>query len=159
MAKHRDMILAIRQWKEETGNTDIDMHKVAEFAHRRLGWSLPKQPEPIDLLARQFSRSAREDVRRDSETGKPYRGFHAIKVVQGDQQFTFWVDIDEATRKKMLISATQRREQMVGDGLQLKRDVEHWNRVHEDEEPIQMEMDLSYDILWRENSPEEDDEE
>ena len=89
-------------------------------------------------------------------TGRAYRGYHAITTKQGDQQFVLWVDIDEATRKQMSISLTQRREQMVGDGLQLNLDAEHWSNANSDEQPIQIPLDFTDDVKWRKNSPAED---
>lgn len=160
MAKQRDMILVIRHWKEATGNSDIDMHEVAKFAHEKLGWELPVLPRSIDILAKRFSRAAREDIRHDDETGKPYRGYHAIKTRQGAETYTWWFDIDDAdtTRKKMEINVHQRREQMIGDAMQLKRDAEHWNRINPDEEPIEVQLDLEFDVKLREHWPEEDGE-
>jgi hypothetical protein len=29
----------------------------------------------------------------------------------------------------------------------------HWNRINSTEEPIQAELDLTYDVDWRLNSP------
>jgi len=55
-------------------------------------------------------------------------------------------------------SAVTRREQMVGDGLQLTLDLMHWNAANPDEEPIELPMDLSFDIELRLNAPDEDDE-
>ncbi len=51
----------------------------------------------------------------------------------------------------------QRREQMVGDALQLALDVNHWNRVHEHEDPIVMPLDFTDDVEWRLNAPDVDD--
>ena len=58
----------------------------------------------------------------------------------------------------MLKSLVNRREQMVGDGLQLKFDEDHWNSIHPDEEPINLPMDFTMDIEWRKNTPDEDEE-
>lgn len=52
-------------------------------------------------------------------------------------------------------SLIMRREQMVADGLQLTLDAEHWNRMHSDEEPIQLPLDLGPDVEWRKNGPDE----
>ena len=46
---------------------------------------------------------------------------------------------------------------MVDDGFQLTLDLDHWNRVHPDEEPIDLPMDLTLDIEWRKNTPDDDD--
>ena len=65
-------------------------------------------------------------------------------------------DIDEAPRKIAHRSFVQRREQMVGDALQLTFDVTHWNRVHASEDPIVMPLDFTDDVNWRMNAPDED---
>ncbi len=157
MAAYRQYQNFIRFYKQRTGETDVDMHKVAEMA-KEMGWELPKPPDPVDLLAKRFSRAARQEIRRDNVTGKPYRANHAYRIGSGPRQLTLWVDIDEVDRKKMKKSLVWRREQMVGDGLQLTLDADHWNRVHPDEEPIQVPMDFTDDIEWRKNAPDADDE-
>jgi hypothetical protein len=55
----------------------------------------------------------------------------------------------------MLKSLVQRREQMVGDGLQLSFDADHWNRIHSDDQPINLSLDLTPDVIWRKNAPDE----
>lgn len=152
MSKKQDMHRLIRAYKDETGEREVDMHKVAAFAETK-GWPLPQPKSPLDLLAKQFADAAREEIRYDKTTGRPYRANHAIPVQQGQQSLFLWIDIDEAPRKPMLKSAVNRREQMVGDGLQLSLDMDHWNSLHPDEEPIVIEMDFTLDIEWRKNSP------
>ena len=48
---------------------------------------------------------------------------------------------------------------MVGDGLQLTLDADHWNSINPAEEPIKLEMDFFFDIELRKNAPDEDDKE
>ena len=144
----------IRQYKDETGEKEVDMHKVARFAARR-GWDLPTPADPLDLLAKEFARAARQEVRYDKETGQPYRVNHAIPAQGPKGQLKLWIDIDEAPRKPMVKSLVNRREQMVGDGLQLTLDAEHWNRIHSEEEPIIMPLDFTDDVEWRKNAPDE----
>lgn len=155
--KAQEMQSIIRRYREETGEESIDMHDVAKYAVR-MGWPLPKPKTPIDLLAEQFSSAAREEVRRDEVTGRPYRANLAVTTWQGSQQMTLWTDIDLAPRKVAHKSFQQRREQMVGDAVQLTFDVMHWNRVNESEEPIQMPMDFTDDVQWRINAPADDQE-
>lgn len=156
MTKKRDMQLLIRHYKQETGENEVDMHKVASFAVRK-GWPLPNPKNPIDLLAKQFTDAARQEIRRDKETRRPYRANHALPVKQGDLFLNLWIDIDEAPRSSMHKTLVNRREQMVGDGLQLTLDVDHWNGIHKDEEPIIMPMDFTDDVEWRKNSSSDDD--
>ena len=156
MTKKRDMQRLIRHYKVETGQHEVDMHDVASYAMKK-GWRAPKPKTPVDLLATALSRAARDEIRYDSSTGRPYRANHALSVKQGDTQMHLWIDIDEAPRKSMQKSLVNRREQMVGDGLQLTLDADHWNSIHRVEEPIVMQMDFSDDIEWRKNAPLDDD--
>ena len=146
----------MRFYKGETGKTEVNMHDLARFAVSQ-GWKLPTPPNPLDMLAQEFAQAAREETRHDSVTKRPYRANHAITITQGQEQLHLWIDIDEAKRGPMLKSLVQRREQMVGDGLQLSFDSEHWNRINPSEEPIDLPMDLGPDIEWRKNAPEEDE--
>src|SRR4051794_35688436 len=93
----------IRHYKDETGEREIDMHKVAKWAVEK-GWPLPVPPNPLDLLARQFTDAARDEIKYDKGTGKPYRVYHALKTKHGDTQLHLFIDIDEATRPQMLVS-------------------------------------------------------
>lgn len=152
--KSQEMQSIIKRYKEATGQGSVDMHDVAKYAVS-MGWPLPKPRTALERLAEQFSGAAREEIRRDEITGKPYRANLAVTTWQGNQQTTLWTDIDEAPRNIAHRSFQQRREQMVGDAVQLTFDVLHWNRVNEAEEPIKMEMDFNDDVQWRINSPDE----
>src|SRR3954447_12263054 len=88
-----------------------------------------------------------------AKTGRPYRVYHAIPVHSGQLTLFHWIDINEAPRKAIHKSLINRREQMVGDGLQLTLDAAYWNGLHPDEEPIELPMDLTPDIEWRMNAP------
>lgn len=156
MSKRREMQRLIRAYKDETGERELDMHKVAKWAVAK-GWSLPKPPDPMELLAREFTTAAREVIEYDKTTGRPYRIWHALKTYHGGTQLHFFVDIEEATRSQMQVSLVNRREQMVSDGLMLTYDQDHWNAAHPTEEAIQLPMDLSFDIELRKSAPDEDD--
>lgn len=152
--KNHQMQNLIRFYKDETGKTEIDMKEVAKFAVSK-GWKLPQPVSALDRLAKEFSQAAREEVRHDHETGRPYRANHSLVVKQGGEQLHLWIDIDEAPRAPMRKSLIARREQMVGDGLQLTFDADHWNSIHPEEEPIVIPMDFTEDIEERKNAPEE----
>ena len=153
--KSQEMQSIIKRYKDETGKTSVEMHEVAKYAVS-MGWPLPKPKTAIERLAEQFSSAAREEVRRDAVTGNPYRVNLAVTTWQGNQQSTLWHDIDEAPRPIAHRSFQQRREQMVGDAVQLTFDVMHWNRINEGQEPIVMEMDFNDDVSWRINAPDDD---
>lgn len=157
MTKNQEMQRLIRLFREKTGRQSVTMHEVASFAASQ-GWPLPKPKSPLDYLAQQFSGAAREEVRRDEVTGRPYRANLAVTEWNGKEQFTLWTDMDVAPRPIARKAFVQRREQMVGDAVQLSFDVEHWNRINEKDEPIDMPMDFQPDVDWRKNAPGDDEE-
>ena len=107
----------IRMYKEETGNFELDMYEVAKWATHK-GVKPPQPKDPMDQLAKQFADAARSEIGRDPDNGRPYRVYHAVRDPAQYHLFT-WIDIHEAPRRAMHKSAVQRREQMVGDGVQL----------------------------------------
>lgn len=148
MSKRQDRQRFIRHYKEETGEREIDMHKVAEFA-KKMGWKMPTPPSDVDLLAKLFADDAQAERRYDTTTGKPYRVYHALPASGGQLNLFVYVDIDEATRNQMLKSSVNRREQMVSDGYNLTLDLDHWNRVNPEESPTTLPMDITLDIEIR----------
>jgi hypothetical protein len=144
LTKNEERQQLVRLYRDETGETDVDMHKVAIWAVNK-GYPLPKPASAIEILAQQFTDAIRVEYRTDKTTGRAYRVNHAY-VPEG--QTAFWFDIDdpETTRKKMQISLINRREQMVSDGLQLTFDADHWNAMHPEEKPIKIPLDFTEDI-------------
>jgi len=152
--KKVEMQRVIHKYKQETGKKEINMHDVAKFAVK-IGWPLPKPVDLFELLSKEFSQAARDEYRKDKETGNQYRANHAFTVTHGKQQLTLWVDIDEAPRPHMVKALVQRREQTVGDVLQMHFDAEHWNNIHPKDEPIVVPTDYTEDVTWRVNAPKE----
>ena len=134
MSVKRQRQRQIRLYLEETGKSAFDMNEVAEWAMKR-GIKAPQPQRPIDLLAKQFRDAARSEILHDPDDGKPYRVYHAVRN-DGQLGLFTWVNIHDAPRRAMHKSAYQRREQMIGDGLQLTLDLRTWNKLHSDEEPI-----------------------
>lgn len=153
--KAQQMQSIIKKYREETGLESVDMHDVAKYA-ADMGWPLPAPKTALDRLSEQFSSAAREEIRHDEVTGHPYRANLAVTTWQGTQQLTLWTDIDVAPREIAHKSFQQRREQMVGDAVQLTFDVMHWNQVNEIADPIEMPMDFTEDVQWRINTPDDE---
>ncbi len=147
MTKQKEMQFLIREWKKETENVEIDMHAVAQFAAQR-GWPIPAPVSGLERLAKEFSQAAREETKQDSKTGRPYRVYHAYPNDAAGQGM-LWIDIDEAPRKIMVKSAVMRREQVIGDMVQLYLDLDHWNRVNTTDDPINLPTDLTQDVAER----------
>lgn len=153
MTKNQEIQRIIKLYRDRTGESQIDMHKVVAFAVKELGYPLPEPVQPIDILAKKFSVAAREETNIDAKTGRPYRVNHAVTEWQGGKQLTFWIDIDRAPRKLVVKSFMRRREQMVGDAYQLTLDLDHWNSINPQEEPVFIPLDLTEDVEERKNAP------
>ena len=63
--------------------------------------------------------------------------------------------IDIRIVRKMVKARNLRREQMIGDALQLTLDLDHWNSINPAEEPITADLDLTDEVEWRKNAPDE----
>jgi len=143
----------IRLYKIETGNHDPCMPEVAAWAKER-GFKMPKVKTDVELLAKRLSRSARLSTREvEDMPGLFPRANLAYPVIEHGERKIRWFDPagPSATREKYAKSRTLRREGMVGDAVQYAIDDEYWNLKHPDDEPFQLDLDLTEDVLWRLN--------
>jgi len=111
--------------------------------------------DPLDVLADRMARALRAEYKTDKH-GRRYRVNHAVRVTRSGVQTTFWAIMGFAQREYMEKAFVQRREQIVGDCQQLKTDVDVYNDLNKDAEPIQMIFDFTDDIAEREISKSND---
>lgn len=152
MSKIKDRQKFIRYWMDETGETEVDMHAVARMA-MKMGWKAPPPVTEEDRLAKQFKDAARQDIRHDKKTGRPYRGYHAVPKHAADGQLTFsYIDIDDPKTKPESFrrACVLRREQTVDDAVQLRLDQFHWNDQRPPEQRVDiLPADLEFDVEIR----------
>lgn len=152
MSKVAERQKFIRYWQEVTGKDEIDLNEVADLA-LKMGWVAPPPVSPRDRLAKQFKDAARQDVRHDRKTGRPYRGFHAVPGHTADGQLIFsYIDIDSPRTKPSSFrkACVTRREQSVGDMYQLFLDQTHWNDTRPADQQVEiLPADLGFDIELR----------
>jgi hypothetical protein len=110
--------------------------------------------DPLAKLAEDMATALREEYATDRH-GHRYRINHAVRVSSGGVQYTFWAIMKDAPREHMQKAFIQRREQIVGDCVQLSIDVGAYNSFHKDEAPIQMLFDFREDIEERKFGGEE----
>lgn len=161
MSKIAERQRFIRYWKEVTGNTEVDMLEVAKFAIEK-GWDAPAPISREERLAKQFKGAARQDIRRDRKTGRPYRGYHAVpKETATGQQISFaFIDIDDPNTKpdRFRKACVLRREQTVDDMTQLRLDQIHWNDNRPSDQQVKiLPGDLELDVEIRLASMDEED--
>ena len=104
--------------------------------------------DPYDRLAEDMAKALREEYGTDA-LGRRYRKNHAVRITKGGVQLTMWAVLGTAPREYMQKAFIQRREQIVGDCVQLAVDVEVYNDMNEDQPPIQMLLDFRDDVAER----------
>ena len=154
--KNQQRQAIVRRYREETGEQSVDMNKVAEYAIA-LGMKAPTPKSPVALLAELLSAAAREETGVDEVTGRPYRVNFAVTERSGKDQLTLWHTLDDAPRHLAHRGLIQRREQVVGDVLSMADDADRWNRLHPNDEPIQLPLDFEFDVMLKRNLPPEED--
>ncbi|WP_417519840.1 hypothetical protein [Minwuia sp.] len=148
MAKYKEQLQRVWHKYEATHGA------VPATAREAVAWGISQgmiempEVDPLDKLASDMSDALREEYATDKD-GRRYRVNHAVRVTRGGVQYTFWAIMNDAPRDHMQKAFIQRREQIVGDCVQLSTDVEAYNAIHEDQKPIQMLFDFRDDIEER----------
>jgi hypothetical protein len=137
-----------RKYENEHDRLPASARDVVEWAVESEFLELP-DIDPYDILAGEMSRALREEYDTDP-VGRRFRVNHAVRVSKNGIQTTFWAIMGFAPRQHMQAAFTQRRNQMIGDAFQLKVDVEVYNDLNKDQEPIQLDLDLTNDVAERE---------
>lgn len=144
MSRARDLQTWMAQYKYEQESTEFEVAPFVDWLIAK-GVELPTPPTPKEMMAKEVSRAARDEKRHDDD-GKEYRANLAVHVGTGDQRQVVWVDIDRASRHRMEQNLTQRREQIVGDVVNLARDVDHWNKKNPNQLALVFEPDFGFDL-------------
>ena len=138
----------VERYKREV-NSDglVDPHDVAEWAYKN-GLHKPSVKTVIDAIASDIAQVFREEYRVD-RYGRRYRAKHATTHKRGNKTLALWVDLDDpnAPHTHFVKSFAQRRQQIVGDCVQLKTDVDVYNEKRTPVEPIQMPLDFTLDVI------------
>ena len=136
-----------REFEEEHDHDAASAREVVDWAVRERGLPLPRI-DPRDVLASQLSRALREEYVIDDQ-GRRYRVNHAMRVTKNGVQYTFWGVMGFASHEHMQRAFTQRREQVIGDLVQLDIDVEVYNEMIPVEKQIQLVLDFKDDVAER----------
>lgn len=138
----------VERYKTEVGFDGLlDLHAVAEWAFRN-GLHKPNVKTVIDAIASDIAQVFREEYRVDT-LGRRYRAKHATTQKSGNKTLALWADIDDpnAPHTHFVKSFAQRRQQIVGDCVQLKTDVDVYNVKRTPVEPIQIPLDFTLDVM------------
>lgn len=148
MATYREQLQRVwHEFERERGHVPATAREAVQWGvERRLIVAPPV--DPLAKLAEDMSTALREEYATDRE-GRRYRVNHAVRVTRGGVQYTFWAMMKDAPREHMQKAFIQRREQIVGDCVQLATDVEAYNGMKPDQPPIPMLFDFRDDVEER----------
>jgi hypothetical protein len=131
-------------YEHEHDHAPASAREVVEWAVDEGKLELPTI-DPLDVLAGDMAKALREEHATDKE-GRRYRVNHAVRVMKNGVQTTFWGIMGFAPRAHMEKAFTQRREQVIGDLVQLATDVDAYNGMNPSEEPYQLVLDFTDDV-------------
>jgi hypothetical protein len=149
MATKNERLQSIwHRYEEDQEHLPTGTRQAVEWAVAEGLLDLPS-PDPYAILAADMAHALREEYQTDHR-GRQYRVNHAVRATESGVQMTFWATLGHAPRKHMEKAFAQRREQIIGDCLQLKTDVDVYNDLNTSELPIQMILDFTDDVAERE---------
>ena len=138
-------------WHKYDANHEHQPSSTREAVQWAVQEKLLELPEidPYDILAGQMSQALREEYATD-EQGRRYRVNHAVRITKSGVQYTFWAAMGYAPHDHMERAFGQRREQIIGDCVQLKTDVDAYNDMNRGKRPeIQTELNFTEDVAER----------
>ena len=148
MATYKEQLQRIwRLYEREHGLVPATAREAVDWGVRNGLIEVP-EVDPLAKLSEDMSSALREEYATDKE-GRRYRVNHAVRVNKAGVQYTFWAIMGNAPREHMQKAFIQRREQIVGDCVQLATDVEAYNAMKSDHPPIPMLFDFRDDVEER----------
>jgi hypothetical protein len=136
-------------YETERDHQPVSAREAVEWAVAEGVLTLP-EIDPYDVLAQQMTHALREETQADSK-GRRYRVNHAMRVSTNGVQYTFWGVMGFAPHDHMEKSFAQRRELIIGECVQLRTDIDVYNKLSAEEQhqPIQLVMDFTEDVAER----------
>ncbi len=133
-------------YEEERDHQPAGTREAVERAVAEGLLRLPKI-DPYDILAAEMAAALREEIQTDHK-GRRFRVNHAVRVTKGGVQYTFWAAMGYAPHDHMEKAFAQRREQIIGDCVQLRTDVDVYNDMNRGGQrpEIQLVLDFTDDV-------------
>lgn len=145
MANYSEQMQVIfDRYTEERGDAPVSLDEVAAWAISK-GLFVPAPRDVVKLCRDALADGLRQERRLDDK-GRRYRAKHSVRTTVGGEQLSLWADIDSAPRSFMEKSFSQRRKSIGDDCFQIKQDVDHYNDVNLDQEPLQIVLDFTDDV-------------
>lgn len=151
MTKTEKLQQAWHRYDSDHEHLPTSTRQATEWAVAEGHLELP-EIDPYDVLAEQMAQALRAEMATD-ERGRRFRVNHAVRLTKSGVQYTFWGTLGHSPHEHMEKAFAQRREQITGDCVQLKTDVDVYNDLNRGKRPeIQLVLDFSDDVAERQIS-------
>jgi hypothetical protein len=146
MATYSEQLQRIyHEYTETHGGIPATLREAVEWGVEQ-GRIVMPNIDPLESVIGDMGRALRAEYGTDP-LGRRYRRNHAARVTRDGVQFTFWAEMETAPREHMLKSFADRRNQIVGECVQLATDVSAYNEFNRNvQPPIQMVLDFTQDV-------------
>lgn len=145
MANYSEQMQSIYTAYEKDGQPlPASSKDIAAWAIKSGLWE-PKPSDIIKQCAEDLSRALREE-HKTYKDGKRYRTKHVVRIKKDGKQLYLWEDMRTASKSHMQKAISQRRRQIVGDCHQLAVDVDVYNDMNPDQDPLQLILDFTDDV-------------
>lgn len=139
----REQLLRIKdEYRATHGFEAASSRAMAEWAVKEDKYKLPEFAT-VAKCAEELAEAMRTEYMED-ERGHRVRVMHSAPSAQG--RLWDWDHIETASREFMEASAAQRRSGIVFDVKQLKIDLDYFNGLHSEDEPLQISFNFTNDL-------------
>ena len=138
----RDIVKEYRHSGESWPATSRD---IATWAYNN-GEIIPQPGSVVKQIARDIANAMREDYHTDPQ-GRTVRTMHAARKCVDGRQKMLWDDIRTAEPAHIECALQLRRQQIVGDCSQLKKDQDSFNDNNMHGATIQLSFNFEKDII------------
>ncbi len=138
----------VEKYRDENQVDSVNLSEAAAWLLRNKYWE-PRVKRQMDILKEELRVALREEYFYDPQ-GRRVRKKHAQKIIEVEdgkpKQLVLWHDITTATRPQMQACSQQRRQGVVMDCKQLKKDVDSYNENFNKSVPIRLLWDFTDDL-------------
>jgi hypothetical protein len=144
MSYMRQMQLLADEFFRETGKVSATKTEMADWAISTGRWN--RQEEVArKQCADDFAEALRVEYETDPK-GRRVRTKYAATLERDGKKQTYWGDRKNVGREFIEVSVKQQRSRIAGELYQIKVDVDSFNELYNNGEPIQIPLDFTPDI-------------
>jgi hypothetical protein len=144
MSYMRQMQILADEFFCETGRVSATKTEMAAWAIRTGRWNRQEEVA-LKQCADDFAEALRVEYVTDPK-GRRVRTKYAATLEREGKKQTFWGDRKNVGREFIEVSVKQQRNRVAGELYQMKVDLDSYNELYNDGEPLQIPLDFTPDI-------------